>query len=340
MQQNLPPHNGNDGTAGADHAQIECGLHESVVQPVQPGTVLVKYRARWYYYADIPTRNINEGVSVDGIVGVVSTNPFHPIDQPGPNEFMRCVSGTCPARVPPEQYDLIKEALESSEVLLCVTKTTEKGCMEMYSGQADCEVVGYVGSRTKYRQFTNVPYYQECDGCFHLNINANTAELLKQYHKLERKVWWEKKMTSFTNVFVFAMKICLVVGGFSCALLVVMANSQITMGYVGGGTSHISNNSSDRQSAGKKVGMGCADNDNKLVDEILYGIGIQLGECLENVNTWSDVRLEACAAACDKEVVKVRKAKLSVVAEDELLGHIDSYRDEFRRVIRTRALTC
>jgi hypothetical protein len=179
----LQQHNGNDSTVGADHAQIECGLHESVFQPVQPGTVLVKHRAQWYYYADIPTRNINEGVSVDGIVGVVSKKPFHPIDQPGPNEFMRCVSGTCPARVPPEQYDLIKKALESGEVLLCVTKTTEKGYMEMYTGQADCEVVGYVGSRTKYRQFTNVPYYQECDSCFHLNINANTAELLKKYQR-------------------------------------------------------------------------------------------------------------------------------------------------------------
>ena len=87
------------------------------------------------------------------------------------------------------------------------------------------------------------------------------------------------------------------------------------------------------------MGIGSAENDN-ILDGMLHGIRIKLDECLENVNTWSDVRLEACAAACDKEVVKVRKAKLSVVAEDEILGHIESYRDEFRRVIRTRALTC
>jgi hypothetical protein len=213
-------------TAGADHAQIECGLHKSVVKPVKPGTVLVKHRAQWYYYTYFSPVNRREVAAVDGIIGVVSKKPFHPIDQPGPNEFMRCVSGTCPARVPPEQHGLIKKALESGEeVLLCVTKTTEEGCMEMYTGQSDGEVVGYVGSRTKYRPFTYVPYYQECDGCFHLNINANTANLLKKYHKRERKVWWEKKKTFLiTKVFLLLrfLKICLVVAGIYCAIHIVM----------------------------------------------------------------------------------------------------------------------
>ena len=87
------------------------------------------------------------------------------------------------------------------------------------------------------------------------------------------------------------------------------------------------------QCVGKQVGIGSAENDN-ILDGMLHGIRIKLDECLENVNMWSDVRLEACAAACDEEVLKVRKAKLSDVAEDMLLGHIDSYRAEFHRVLR------
>jgi hypothetical protein len=159
---------------GADQAVIAGFLHHSVIRPLIPGTTLAKDEnngMEWKYYCDC------EGKVAQ--VGVVSAKPHHFFHRvPEYNEFKKCVVGTVPARVHPSQIPLIKEAMKRGTVVLCVTKTTEKGYVELWTGQRDnCLIVGHVSELT---QFDNngMPFYQKHYG-FLMHVDPDTDKIVK-----------------------------------------------------------------------------------------------------------------------------------------------------------------